>query len=271
MQALTGAVQAGPLRDVLTLFLGVLTGVMSGAFGVGGAIISTPGIRLLGASAFVAVGTTLPSVVPSAVVGSARYQREGLVDWRVLIIAAPGGVIGAVGGSLASHEVPGEGHWLMVLTAILLGVTAVRMARSMEAADDGSRPVPPDPPMRRGPFTLTAIGVVAGVLSGLLGLGGGLILVPAFSEVVRLPLKKAIATSLACVGVLAVPGTITHAVLGDIDWRLALLLTVGVLPGARLGATISIAMSARRLRLAVAIGLGVVAVVYGAGELAAAL
>ncbi len=262
------AVQAGPLRDVLTLVLGVVTGVMSGAFGVGGAIISTPGVRLLGASAFLAVGSTLPSVVPSAVVGSARYQREGLVDWRVLGIAAPGGVLGAVVGSVASHAVPGGGHWLMVLTAFLLGLTSVRMAKTMKDADDDSDVAPSDP-QRRDPFTLTAIGLASGLLSGLLGLGGGLILVPALSEVVRLPLKKAIATSLACVGVLAVPGSITHAALHDIDWRLALFLSVGVLPGSRLGATVAIATSDRRLRLGVAVGLGVVAVIYGAGELAA--
>ncbi len=65
------------------------------------------------------------------------------------------------------------------------------------------------------------------------------------------------------------PGTLTHAALGDIDWRLALLLTAGAIPGARLGATLAIAASTRRLRLIVAVGMGLVAVVYAASELAA--
>lgn len=264
---MVGALPTGPVRDGLTLGLGVLTGVLSGAFGVGGAIISTPGVRLLGASAFVAVGSTLPSIVPGALVGAARYQREGLIDWRVLAIAAPGGILGAVGGSLASHSVPGNGHWLMILTAALLAITAVRMARTAQTAEDEEGPPTEAPPSN--PLAIAAIGLGAGLLSGLLGLGGGLVLIPGFSEVLRLRLKSAIATSLACVGVLAVPGTITHAALGDIDWRLALLLTAGALPGARLGAALAIAASARRLRLVVAVGLGAVAVVYAASEVAA--
>lgn len=260
--------QAGPLRDALTLVLGVLTGTMSGAFGVGGAIISTPGVRLLGASAFVAVGTTLPSIVPGALVGSVRYAREGLIDWRVLATAAPLGVLGAVAGSLGSHLVPGNGHVLMVLTAVLLGITAVRMARPKEGADEAPEEPPPDRP-RRSPFTTAGIGLLAGLLSGVLGLGGGLVLIPGFSEILGLRLKSAIATSLGCVGILALPGSITHALLGDIDWRLASLLMVGALPGARLGTSIAMAASARRLRLAVATGLGAVSVIYGGLEIVA--
>jgi len=113
------------------------------------------------------------------------------------------------------------------------------------------------------------VGAGAGLLSGLLGVGGGLVLVPGLTEVLRLPLKSAIATSLACVGILAVPGTITHAVLGDIDWRIALLLAVAVVPGARLGAAVAIATNERRLRLIVALALGAVAVIYAGSELAA--
>jgi uncharacterized membrane protein YfcA len=106
------------------------------------------------------------------------------------------------------------------------------------------------------------IGVVAGLLSGLLGIGGGVIMVPAFTELLHLPLKSAIATSLVCVGIFGVPATITHALLGDIDWRLAVLLTIGVIPGARVGASITIHTAERRLRLAIGCFLAVVALVY---------
>src|SRR5688500_5318663 len=103
---------------------------MSGAFGVGGAVISTPGIRLLGAGALIAVGTTLPSILPSAVSGTARYVREeGLVRWRAVRWTVPAGILAAVGGSLLAKEVPGEGHLLQILTAALLGFTAFRMGR----------------------------------------------------------------------------------------------------------------------------------------------
>ena len=260
-------VHPGLVRDGLTLALGVLTGALSGAFGVGGAVLSTPGIRLLGASALVAVGTTLPSIVPSAAAGTARYATGGLVDWATVATTAPAGVAGAVAGSLASHAVPGHGHWLMVVTAGLLGLTAARLGRP------GDR----DQRMAAGAvaghrfWLRSAVGAAAGLLSGLLGVGGGAILLPAFLEILRLPTKVAVATSLACVGILALPGTVTHAFLGDIDWRFALLLAVAVVPGARLGAALAIRAEDRRLRLAVALVLGVLAVGYGVGELRAAL
>ena len=262
--------EPGLLRDALTLVAGVFTGVLSAAFGVGGAVVSTPAIRALGLPAILAVGTTLPSIIPSAATGTARYVRESLVDWRVARWTIPTGVVASVGGSLLSRVVPGDGHLLMILTALLLGWTATRMARSPKpsepAAIAGENPVPLPPVRGR---VLAAIGVAAGALSGLLGVGGGIIMVPAFSELARIPLKTSIATSLACVAAFAVPGTITHALLGDIDWRFALLLTIGVIPGARLGAAAAIRSTDERLRMAVAGFLGLVAVLYLGGEIIA--
>jgi len=113
--------------------------------------------------------------------------------------------------------------------------------------------------------------VAAGLLAGLLGVGGGAVMVPAFSELLHLPLKTAIATSLVCAGVFALPATVVHAMLGDVDWRLAILLTIGVIPGARLGAGLTIRAGERRLRLTVGLFLAVVAVVYFVTEARALL
>jgi hypothetical protein len=117
------------------------------------------------------------------------------------------------------------------------------------------------------PFIAT--GTLAGALSGLLGIGGGVVLVPVFSQWTGLPLKKAIATSLVCVGLFAIPGTITHAIEGDINWRFALLLCIGVVPGARIGSALALRAADHRLRLAVGIFLSVLAVIYGIGEILA--
>ncbi len=251
----------GPLRDALTIVSGLATGALSAAFGVGGAVISTPAIRALGASATVAIGTTLPSIIPGAVAGTARYAREGLIDWRVVAWAVPFGAAGSVVGSVASHGVPGDGHLLMLLTAGLLAFTAVRMTRPpLVDHADGHTPLA---------AVIALIGAAAGFLSGLLGVGGGIVMVPGFAELARVPLRKTIATSLVCVGCLAIPGTITHALLGHIDWRFAALLTVAVIPGARLGAAATMRANDKRLRLAVASFLGVIAVIYALGELIA--
>ena len=260
------------VNAVLTVLTGVFTGMLSAAFGVGGAVISTPAIRVLGVSAAIAVGTTLPSILPSAATGTWRYTREKIVRWDVVAWTAPAGMVAAVGGSLLSKVVPGEGHLLMIVTAVLLGFTAWRMGRTDRTpatpeTDAVAAPVEPSPPDRHDrPPVLVAVGGAAGLLSGLLGIGGGVVLVPGLTELARIPLKTTIATSLVCVGIFAVPGTITHAAFGDVDWRTAALLSVGVVPGARLGAHLALRASDRRLRLAVAGFLGLTAVVYAVGE-----
>jgi uncharacterized membrane protein YfcA len=251
---------------------------MSAAFGVGGATISTPGIRALGASAFVAVGTTLPSILPSAISGTLRYMREGLVDWEVVKWAAPVGVAMSVVGSLLSHVVPGNGHWLMIATALLLGATAWRMRKppprgaveQAEAETDAEfAGSVKQHTFHRSGTAVAGVGAAAGLLSGLLGIGGGILMVPGFNQFVGLRLKETIATSLVCVGIFAVPGMVTHAVLGDIDWRFAFLLCVGVIPGARIGAVLAIRADRQRLRLVVSLFLLAISLIYLVGEVLA--
>jgi uncharacterized protein len=258
-------VEAGLLRDALTLLLGLFTGVLSAMFGVGGAFVSNPGVRALGAAPLVAVGTTLPSILPGAASGTIRYQREGLVDWQVVAWASTAGLLAVIGGSLLSHAVPGDGHLLLLAVAVLLGFNAWRTAFAAPSGgepDGGGNPAPATAPRVHAGWRPAAVGVAAGLLAGLLGVGGGAVMVPAFSELLHLPLKTAIATSLVCAGVFALPATVVHAMLGDVDWRLAILLTIGVIPGARLGAGLTIRAGERRLRLTVGLFLAVVAVVY---------
>lgn len=257
----------GPIRDGLTVVVGAATGMLSAAFGVGGAVLSTPGIRLLGAPALVAVGTTLPSILPGAATGTLRYLREGLVDLRVVALVAPIGAVTAVVASLASAVVPGDGRWLMVLTAVLVGITALRIARG--EAGTARRPDARSITSRPSAAAAAALGAGAGALSGLLGVGGGMVLIPGFVTLLRLPLKTTVATSLACVGLLAIPATVTHALLGHIDWRFALLLAAGVVPGARVGAGATVRAGERQLRLALSAVLGVIAAAYLVSELVA--
>jgi uncharacterized membrane protein YfcA len=267
-------VDPGPLRDVLTVGLGVLTGMMSGAFGVGGAVLSTPGIRALGATPIESVGSTLPSVLPSALTGSLRYTREGLIDWHAVGLTTPAGVVTAVGGALLAPRLPGDGHPLMIITAALLLFSGLRMivrpqAPPPEPVDTSAAVALHQHPVHHLTLPFIATGALAGGLSGLLGIGGGVILVPVFSQWTGLPLKRAIATSLVCVGLFAIPGTITHAIEGDINWRFALLLCVGVIPGARIGATLALRAADHGLRVAVGTFLSVLAVIYGMGEVLA--
>ena len=96
-------------------------------------------------------------------------------------------------------------------------------------------------------WIILLIGLCAGFLSGLLGVGGGILLLPGFIYILRLPIKKAFGTSLAVISILAIPGTIIHALLGHISGWLFLYLTIGVIPGAYMGARVSIRTSERVL------------------------
>lgn len=274
--------EVGPLRDLLTVVLGVGTGVLSGLFGVGGGVLSQPGMRALGTPPLVVIGTALPVIIPGALSGTIRYTREQLIRWPAVVATVPAGLAFAVVGSVASDHAPGDGHLLQLATAGLLGVSARRMARlpigpvapdpDDPLADTDAVVAPDDPPSGHGtPATYAAIGSVSGLLSGLLGIGGGVIMVPAFVQFAGLGVKQAIATSLVCVGTFAVPGTVTHLLLDHVDWRIAAALVAGVIPGARLGAVLTIRANDRRLRQVVGGFLGVTAVIYAVGELAALL
>lgn len=268
-----------PLRDVLTAVLGVATGILSGLFGVGGGVISQPGMRLLGLEPLMVIGTALPVIIPGAASGAVRYVREGLIRWSAVAATVPSGLAAAVVGSLLAEKVPGEGHLLQLATAGLLGLSSYRMARAPaplppeeRLAETDAPEAPTSPPAGEATVARYAsIGAVAGLLSGLLGIGGGVIMVPAFVQFARMEVKTAIATSLVCVGAYAVPGTVTHALLDHIDGRVALALVLGAIPGARLGAALTIRATDRRLRVTVASFLGATAVLYAGGELIALL
>jgi uncharacterized protein len=93
-------------------------------------------------------------------------------------------------------------------------------------------------------------------------------MVPALTIWIGMPLRRALGTSLLVIAILVIPGTIVHALLGNIDWAIFLALTIGVVPGARLGARIALGVRERTLRMAVGAFLLVVALAYGVSELA---
>ncbi len=246
------------------MIIGIGTGTLSAMFGVGGAVVSTPGIRVLGATPLEGIGSTLPSVLPSAIAGALRYHREGYVRWRVVGLVAPWGCTAAVAGAIASVHVPGKGHVQMILTAALVLYTAISTSRARTNHVDA----PADTPLATG-WRCGLIGAGAGLLSGFLGVGGGILMTPTFRGWLKLPLKDTVATSLACVGLIAIPSSLTHIFEGTVNWVYALPLCVGVVPGARFGARFAIQASDRHLRLVIGWGLGIISVAYGAAEIIA--
>jgi uncharacterized membrane protein YfcA len=253
-----------PLVVVLAAVgVGVVSGVLAGMLGVGGAVVSTPAVRVLGATPIEAVGTTVPAILPGAVVGVWRYHRAGMVDWRVGLWCGAAGSLAAVAGALVAESLA-EPRWLMVATAALMALSGWSVARG------GRRSRPDEEQAAAVPVAgwLVVVGAVAGFVAGLLGVGGGIVLLPAFTSLLGLSVRRAVPASLVAVAILSVPALTTHAINGNIDWALAAPLMVGVLPGARLGSRFTLAASERTVRLAFGVVIGILAVVYGLTELA---
>jgi hypothetical protein len=248
-----------PLEAVLTVLVGLAAGILSGLFGIGGGIVMTPGLTALGGlSPIVAVATPLPVILPTAAVGAFTYHRAGEVDMRAATWISLTGAAASAVGALLTEAV--NARLLLVVTAALLGWQSIQILRGKpRPAESQERPLPA--------WTLALVGVVAGLLSGLLGIGGGIVIVPALAGLLGVPLKRALGTSLVAVVVLVIPGTIVHAELGNIDWAATLFLVIGAVPGARLGATIALGTKERTLRLMVGSFLAMVAVVYGAQQI----
>jgi uncharacterized membrane protein YfcA len=258
--------------------VGFASGILSGMFGVGGAVLTTPGLRVLGASPIESIGSTIPAIIPGAITGAWHYAKAGLVDWRIALTCGIVGSGTAVLGANASDAV--NAHYLMLLTAALLlwgGVRSLRPQRAFVAARelvtvgaDGSTAVgehddAPSVPPAFGRVVL--IGAGSGFIAGLLGIGGGVLMVPAFTVLLRLAPKRAVGTSLASVAIFSLPAMVRHAQLGHISWSFALLLMVGVIPGARLGAHLTLRGSERQLQLLMGLFFSVLAIGYGFAEL----
>jgi uncharacterized membrane protein YfcA len=243
----------------LGILSGFLAGILSGAVGVGGAILTTPAVQVvLGAPPIVAVGTPLPVIFPTALSGMQAYRRAREIDVRAVAWAAPPGAAGAVGGAALTQVV--DARFLLLATAALIGWQAIRVG--------WGRPVEegPESRARASGEALAATGLVAGFASGLLGIGGGVVLVPVMTGILGMPLKRTIGTSLVVIALMVIPGTIVHSLLGHIDWAIFLWLSLGVMPGAVLGSRWTIRARERTLRITVAVFLLAVALAYGALE-----
>jgi uncharacterized membrane protein YfcA len=244
-----------PAEIVLGLLVGLVAGVLSGLFGVGGGIVMTPGVQtFLGVAPIVALATPLPVIFPTAIAGALRYRAAGELDLRAAGWLIAGGVPAAGLGALATEVVPAEA--LLLVTAVLLAWQGVGIVRGSDARRA-------DPGGRADVVPTLVIGAAAGFVSGLLGIGGGLVMVPLLAGWLGMPLKRALGTSLAAIVGMVVPGTAVHAALGNIDWAVALALVVSAVPGARLGSRLALGARERTLRLLVGGFLCVVAILYG--------
>jgi uncharacterized membrane protein YfcA len=231
------------------LLIGAGVGFLSGAFGKGGSAISSPLLHLLGVPAIMAIASPLPATIPATLLASRRYGRAGHIDRGVLRSGILVGVPLTAFGAFLTRFIAGER--LVLATDAILLVLALRVLLGAHAHDEDRRDEEP------ATSRVRTVGVVAvaGLVSGLLGNSGGFLLAPLFMTVLRMPVRRALGTSLALAAALAVPGTIVHAWLGHIDWTVALVFGIGSVPLATLGAATALRVRERSLSLAYGFGI----------------
>ena len=199
--------------------LGLVTGVFSGLFGVGGGILMVPALLLLlGMERKRAAGTSLAAIVPMSAVGVISYSIGGNVDLLAAGLLAVGSVVGAQIGSMLLHRLPtGFIRWAFIafLAFVIVDLLLHVPSRAADLQVDWV-----------AGLGLVALGLVTGVLAGILGVGGGVIVVPSLMLLFGSSDLVAKGTSLAMMIPTAVSGTIANLRRRNID--LLAGLTIGL-------------------------------------------
>lgn len=243
--------------ELLLALSGLAAGTFGAMLGLGGGILIVPILTFgFGVPLTEAVGTSLICVVATSTGAAAVNVRAGRADVRLGITLAAGTVVGAVTGAILAGFLPER--VLAGMFAALLVYTAATMVRGILRPAPGSAdaiagdPTAPDgggEPAYRARRLPLAIGgsVLAGNASGLLGVGGGIVIVPVVHLVMGAPIRVAVATSNFLTGMTAAAGAYAYLFRGDVDARLTAPVVVGVAVGAALGAVLSARLNIRIL------------------------
>jgi len=247
--------------------LGLVIGMLSGLFGVGGGFMVVPLLKLVfGIDYTLAVGSSLSFTIGTSACGMLRHMRLGNVELKTTLLMSGGTVFGAILGA-DLHEflknslgAADPKHFTLLmhgLFVIVLLVTAWMVLRSHDDADRpllSRLPLPPyvDLPnaelSRVSLFGLCLLGMSIGIFTGLLGIGGGVLFVPALMVIVGLRVHQAVGTSLGIVLFGSIAGTTKHALLGNVNLWIVMSLLAGSVVGVQIGAWACQTLRARPLR-----------------------
>lgn len=193
---------------------GVLGGILSGAFGVGGGIVMVP--LLVGLAKMdqrTAAATSLAAIVPTSLVGAITYLANGQANLAIGALVAIGGVVGSWLGVRLLHHLPQHvSRWMFIGLLVLV---AVRMFTAVPTRADQVQLTAPTV------LLLLAIGLLMGLMAGLFGVGGGIVVVPALVMLVGVSDLLAKGTSLLVMVPTTIAGTVANTRRGMVDLRVA--------------------------------------------------
>ncbi len=265
------------VNGLYIVLLGGLTGILSGLFGVGGGFLTTPLLIFYGIPPTVAAASAATQVTGASVSGVLAHSKRGGVDYRMGMVMVGGGVVGALFGALLFRLLQALGQIdvvINILYVVMLGTIGLLMARE---AIDALRPKEggdAQPRKRRhhpliaglpfrwrfyrsglyiSPLAPLFLGVIVGVLTMLMGVGGGFILVPAMLYLLGMSGNVVVGTSLYQILFVTMVTTMTHALTTKaVDIVLAGLLLLGSVMGAQFGTQIAMKARPELLRLVLA-------------------
>lgn len=240
--------------------VGVLIGIASGLLGIGGGTVMVPIFRLaFGMSATMSTATSLFAIIPTSISGAISHVKGKTCIPALGIAAGLGGACLSPVGVWLAQLSP---DWLVMLAAaLIIGYSAINMFKKAfkvpragqpaEGADAAaSAPTADDSSLSREQLLQgAAIGLVAGLASGYVGVGGGFIMVPLMLSIIGIPMRKASGTSLIAVMILAIPGVIEQGIIGNINYLAGIAIVIGTIPGAVIGARLVTKVPERTLRL----------------------
>ncbi len=218
--------------------LGLVAGTYGSLVGVGGGLLIVPILLMSHVAPKDAAGTSMVVVLANAASGSVSYLRQRRVDIRSAIVFAIAGLPGALLGGLVDQYVPRK-LFSLLFGSFLLFVGVRLFLKPGQDVGGAAAVVNTRNTAGFQPVLAAAIGLVAGFLASMFGIGGGLIFVPSMAYLFAFPAHIATATSTFIIALTAIFGTASHAYYHDVLWGPAIALAIGAVAGAQIGARIA--------------------------------
>lgn len=267
------------VNGLVIVALGALTGLLSGIFGVGGGFLTTPLLIFYGVPPTVAAASSASQVTGASVSGVLAHTKRGGVDYRMGMVMIAGGILGTGIGAILFRFLQSIGQIdtvINILYVLMLGTIGGLMGReSLQTLLARRKGAPPAARKRRhhplvaslpmrwrfyrsglyiSPLAPLIIGIVVGIMTMLMGIGGGFVLVPAMLYILGMSANVVVGTSLFQILFVTIVTTMMHSLTTKaVDIVLAVMLLLGSVSGAQVGAKIAQRAQPERLRLLLAI------------------
>lgn len=229
--------------------LGGFVGVLSGLLGVGGGVLMTPALHILGLPMPVAVATTLTQMVASSLSGTIKHHSQANVSIPLTLVFGVPGILGVLLGKelmvFVSNDPQFFTNFSLVYACFLIFMTFSMLQRMLKKGQRKPSKIWTFGPSRDSSDGLYKIyylpsmffGSFVGVISGLTGLGGGFFYMPIMSQVMGVPLKVAVGSSLGIVLLSSLVGATTYGLAGMSELGIAAVIAVGSIVGSYMGAS----------------------------------